>query len=147
MIHGETMQVVIIDFNAAERVDAPDWQPRNSTYSTFPYRAPELWPAMHRSSPNKKACLSAAVDIWSYGVTCIETIRGGASLFAGSFAGSGSEVRTGKLIVEFAKSTTSLDKLVGSLPKSIGSLSGIREVAACALSRAPDARSLCIAMS
>ena len=141
MIHGETMQVVIIDFNAAERVDVPDWQPRSSTYSTFPYRAPELWPAMHRSSPNMKACISAAVDIWSYGVTCIETIRGGASLFAAS----GSEDRAGKLIVQFAKSTTSLDRLVGTLPKSMGSLSGIHDLVSCALSRAPDARSFCIA--
>ena len=143
MIHGETMQVVIIDFNAAERVDAPDWQPRSSTYCTFPYRAPELWPAMHRSSLPVAGLISAAVDIWSYGVTCVETIRGGASLFAGS----GSEGKAGKLIVDFAKSTTSLDKLVATLPKSVGSLSGIRQVATCALSRAPDMRSLYIAMN
>ena len=42
MIQFETMQVVIIDFNAAERIDVQGWQPRHSLYSTFPYRAPEL---------------------------------------------------------------------------------------------------------
>ena len=140
MIQGETMRIVIIDFNAAERINAQDWRPRHSTYSTFPYRAPELWPSMQRSRPNPTPCLAAAVDIWSYGVTCIETIRGGASLFGGS----GCEIKTGKAIVDFTKSTTALDKLVRTLPRSMGPLSGIHEIAACALVNKPSLRSLAI---
>ena len=97
---------------------------------------------MQRSRPNLTQCISAAVDIWSYGVTCAETIRGGASLFAGS----GCEVKTGKIIVDFARSTAALEKFVGTLPKSMGSLSGIHEIVGRALSKTPGERSLIIAM-
>ena len=125
MIQSEIMQIVIIDFNAAERIDGQGWQPRLPAYTTFPYRAPELWNGTQRSRTSLTRGLSAAVDVWSYGVTCVETIRGGASLFGGS----GSEERTGRVVMDFAKSASALEKVVQTLPRSVGPLSGIREIA------------------
>ena len=142
MIQSEIMQIVIIDFNAAERIDGQGWQPRLPAYSTFPYRAPELWNGTQRPRASLTRGLSAAVDVWSYGVTCVETIRGGASLFGGS----GCEERTERLVMDFAKSAIALEKVVQSLPRSVGTLSGIHEIARCALQTTPKGRSLSIAM-
>ena len=140
MIQGDTMNIVIIDFNAAERFDQQgDWLPRRTTYTTYPYRAPELWTRKHHRLPQ----VLVAADIWSYGVTCIETIRGGVSLFGGH----GSETKTEKIIGEFVKSTGALDKLVATLPRVVGPLSNIHQIARCALQVNPSERSLCDALA
>jgi len=133
MIHGESMHIVIVDFNDAERFDQQGWQPRRRTYTTYPYRAPELWLGKHVRLPRGLI----AADIWSYGVTCVETIKGGASLFGSS----GSESTTERIILSFAKGTGALEKLVLSLPKSVGSLSNIHEITRCALHWRPSERS------
>lgn len=142
MIQGETMQIVIIDFNAAERIDGQGWRPLRPEYTTFPYRAPELWNGAHRSRAIVARRLSAAVDVWSYGVTCVETIRGGVSLFGGG----GCEERTERVVMDFAKSANALEKMVQTLPGSVGPLSCIHEIARCALQTTPKERSLSIAM-
>ena len=144
MIRGDTMQIVIIDFNAAERTDIENWSPRHSIYSTFPYRAPELWARFQRRlhpSPTREL-ITPGIDIWSYGVTCVETIRGGASLFGAS----GDEVQAGTAIVEFARSTIALERLVGTLPRWVGSLENTHEIVTCALSKTPGDRFLRIVM-
>ena len=78
MLDTQTRRVVIIDFNASERPQEDGWTPSRDTYAAYPYRAPELWASwrqQHRMAAHR-AC-TCAVDIWAYGVTCVEAIRGG----------------------------------------------------------------------
>ncbi len=130
--NGESMHIVIVDFNDAERFDQQGWQPRRRIYTTYPYRAPEVWCGRLDRLPRGLI----AADIWSYGVTCVEAIKGGSSLF-----GSGSESMTERNISSFAKGAGALEKLVLSLPKSVGSLSNIHEITRCALHWRPSERS------
>ena len=133
---SEDMRVVIIDLHAAQRSDVQDFETRRQTYTTFPYRAPELWPAFSEEVPTAEALLFA--DIWAYGVTLVETIRDGASMFKYERG----ERACGRAISDFAKSPSALEKLVQTLPNSISELSGIREMVRCALCEEAPSRSL-----
>ena len=129
MLDLRCRRAVIVDFNAAERMNLPD-----DMLTTVPYRAPELCWLDHR------ACdyCTPAIDIWSYGVTCVETIRGGDSLF-----GSGGCNKTAaKRIVEFSKNTSAIERMVTSLPRSVGPLHDIHDIVRCELMTDLDLRSL-----
>ena len=73
-------RVVVVDFNAAERVDAPDFLPAHETLTTAAYRAPELCEAVVAKTSCAKLC-TPGIDIWSYGVVVAETFKRGDSLF------------------------------------------------------------------
>ena len=103
-------RAVIIDFNTSEIADPMgEWQPRSTVYSTYPWRAPELWRVAGFNGVRR--ALTFAVDIWSFGVTCVETISGG-----GRFFGTYNETNTGVRIKEWAASTRSLDAMVNRMP-------------------------------
>ena len=139
MVDTRLRRVVIVDFNAYERPKEEGWKPSRGTHTAYPYRAPELWQSwrVQRRMSAHRAC-TCAVDIWSYGVTCVETVRHGQSLF-GSL---GSEQNTHQRIFEFASSKNALDLMVTTLPDSVLPLSGIRNIVRCAMQIDPRIRQL-----
>ena len=118
--------------------DVQDFETRHRTYTTFPYRAPELWPAFSEEVTWPIAEALPFADIWAYGVTLVETIRDGASMFKYERG----ERACGRAISDFAKSPSALEKLVQTLPNSISELSGIREMVRCALREEAPSRSI-----
>ena len=135
---SEDMRVVVIDLHAAQRSDVQDFETRDQTFTTFPYRAPELWPAFSQEVTWPTAEVLPFADIWAYGVTLVETIRDGVSMF--NFERG--ERACGRAISDFAKSPSALEKLVQTLPNSISALSGIRKMVRCALCEDAPSRSL-----
>ena len=135
---SEDMRIVVIDLHAAQRSDVQDFETRDQTFTTFPYRAPELWPAFRQEVTWPTAEVLPFADIWAYGVTLVETIRDGVSMF--NFERG--ERACGRAISDFAKSPSALEKLVQTLPNSISALSGIRKMVRCALCEDAPSRSL-----
>ena len=135
MLDFECVRVVIVDFNAAERTNLPGWKPRHDDMLTsVPYRAPELCSFDHRACDH----CTPAIDIWSYGVTCVETIRGGDSLF-----GSGGCNQTAaKRIVQFSKHPSAMERLITTFPRSVGPVHDIHAMVRSALAVDPAQRSL-----
>ena len=141
MLDMRCRRVVIVDFNTAERINLPDWKPRHNMLTTLPYRAPEL--CSGREILDHKV-VTPAIDIWSYGITCLETINKGKNPFVprgGKGRLAGSATAAGR-IVEFSKSSSALERLLQTLPKSVGPLQDIHEILRCALARKPDRRKL-----
>ena len=63
------MRLVLIDFNTCENVG--EAKPRFDAYTTYPYRAPELWP-----TPVPSKHLQPAADVWSFGTCLFEAASG-----------------------------------------------------------------------
>ncbi len=59
-------RVTLVDFQFAE-TEGPDgtFEPHSEQYTTYPYRAPEMWRARTRLEVQR--ALRPALDVWSYG--------------------------------------------------------------------------------
>ena len=83
--------------------------PRANCFSTYPWRAPELWRV--QTPQQLRRAVTPAIDIWSYGVMCADTINAGGRLFGGS-----GEADTGSRIQRWSESAKGLEVLVQTMP-------------------------------
>ena len=134
-------RAILIDFNGAEHVRAENWRPRSQEYTTYPYRAPELWRTCGNAQPFARS-VAPPIDIWSYGVTCLDMVRGGSPYFVDNRG----EKETGQRILSLSSSSKALESLVATV--SVVAASGgldMRQVLRHALQPVPRSQAFNIA--
>ena len=105
-------RAILIDFNGAEHVRAENWRPRSQQYTTYPYRALELWRTSDKAQPAARS-VAPPIDIFG-------------------------EKETGQRILSLSSSSKALKSLVATV--SVVAASGgldIREVLRHALQPTP----------
>ena len=137
MVDTQNRRIVVIDFNASERPLEDGWAPSRGTYATYPYRAPELWASWRQERRvSVRKAITAGIDVWAYGIVCVETLREGQSLFGSS----GCETATERTVLTFASSANALEKMVGQLPDAVRPLTDFRNTVRHAMQTDPRAR-------